>query len=69
MLTILPLQDWLSISGEVRYPGNPADERINIPSIPHHYWRYRMHITLEALIKEREFNSKMKQMISESHRG
>jgi len=25
--------------------GNPHDERINVPANPHHYWRYRMHLT------------------------
>ena len=48
MLTILPLQDWLSADGGVRAP-DPSSERINVPSDPRHYWRYRMHRTLEEL--------------------
>ena len=50
MLAILPLQDWLATDGNVRYGGDPADERINVPAIPRYYWRYRMHCTVESLI-------------------
>ena len=69
MLCILPLQDWLSIDGTVRYQGDPSDERINIPAIPRHYWRYRMHLTLEALIAQTGLNAKLKGMIQRSARG
>ena len=69
MLAILPLQDWLAIDGDIRYQGNPADERINIPAIPRHYWRYRMHLTLEDLIAESAFNSRLRALILDSARG
>ncbi|MBQ9710687.1 MAG: 4-alpha-glucanotransferase, partial [Bacteroidales bacterium] len=69
MLCILPLQDWLSMDGTIRYQGNPADERINVPAIPRYYWRYRMHLTVESLIGEASFNGRMKGMIRESGRG
>ena len=69
MLTVLPLQDWLSIDGQVRYQGNPADERINVPAIPRYYWRYRMHLTLEQLIQETDFNAHLKGLIADSGRG
>lgn len=49
MLSILPLQDWLSANPELRRP-DPTEEQINIPSNPRHYWRYRMHLTLENLL-------------------
>ena len=68
MLTILPFQDWLSVDGDIRYGGNPADERVNDPSDPHHYWRYRMHISLEDLIDNKGFNASLKRMISLSGR-
>ncbi|MDD2798939.1 MAG: 4-alpha-glucanotransferase [Bacteroidales bacterium] len=67
MLVILPLQDWLSIDGDIRRT-NPEDERINLPSNPRHYWRYRMHIYLEDLIAAETFNKKMKEMITQSGR-
>ena len=69
MLCILPLQDWLSMDGAIRYQGNPADERINVPAIPRYYWRYRMHLSVESLISETSFNDRMKGMIRESGRG
>lgn len=68
MLAILPLQDWLSIYNELRTP-NPADERINIPSDPKHYWRYRMHITLEELLNNGNFSNVIHQMLTVSGRN
>ncbi|MDR2472611.1 MAG: 4-alpha-glucanotransferase [Tannerella sp.] len=47
MLTVIPLQDWFAADERTRRTGAPADERINIPADPHHYWCYRMHIALE----------------------
>lgn len=68
MLVILPLQDWLGMDASLRHP-DPASERINIPADPRNYWKYRMHLTLEDLLGSREFNSKVKGMISSSSRG
>ncbi|MFV0418065.1 MAG: 4-alpha-glucanotransferase [Dysgonomonas sp.] len=67
ILTILPLQDWLSIDDNLKNP-NLEDERINIPAIPDHYWRYRMHLTLEELIKATEFNQSIKMLVESSGR-
>ena len=58
---IIPWQDWIAIDGELRYP-NPYAERINIPANPKHYWRYRMHISLDDLLKENRFNAVMREM-------
>ena len=69
MLAILPLQDYLATDGEIRYPGNPAEERINIPAIPRHYWRYRMHCTLESLIENEEFNSHVRTLVEAAGRN
>ena len=69
MLCILPLQDWLSVDGTIRYQGNPEDERINVPANPRHYWRWRMHITLEELLSYTEFNCRLHDMIAASGRG
>ena len=68
MLCILTWQDWTSISEELRNPDVQA-ERINVPANPHHYWRWRMHITLENLMEQKLFNEEIKEMILESHRG
>ncbi len=67
ILCILPLQDWLSIDGTLRRE-NPDDERINVPADSRHYWRYRMHLPLESLLKNTAFNSRLKKMLTDSHR-
>ncbi len=69
MLAILPLQDWLATDGDVRYPGDPKDERINVPAIPRYYWRYRMHCTLESLIGNEALNAHIKGMVVASGRN
>lgn len=55
MLAILPLQDWLAIDENLR-GADPEAERINVPADPDHYWRYRMHISLEELLAADGFN-------------
>ncbi len=67
MLAIFQLQDLLGMDDTIRRQ-NPNDERINIPSDPNHYWHYRMHLDLEKLIKEKNFNAILKQYIQESGR-
>jgi 4-alpha-glucanotransferase len=67
MLCLLSLQDWLSIDEELRLPDANA-ERINIPANPRHYWRYRMHLTIEQLLKEDDFNETGKTLITQSGR-
>lgn len=68
MLAILPLQDWLGMDDGIRNP-DPLSERINVPAEPRHYWRYRMHITLEDLLGRKEFNDRLASMIRRSGRG
>ena len=67
MLTVLPLQDWLSMDGALRR-ANPNDERINVPANSRHYWRYRMHLTIESLSASAEFNDTLAAMIKSSGR-
>ena len=67
LLCILSFQDWLSMDEEIRYLNVDA-ERINVPANPRHYWRYRMHLTLEELMKSNKFNEKMKEMIDAAGR-
>ena len=67
MLTVLPWQDWVAMDGSLRRE-NPHDERINVPANSRHYWRYRMHFTLEDLLQADELNRMIKQKISESGR-
>ena len=67
MLTILPLQDWLSMDPQLRRE-DPNTERINVPANSRHYWRYRMHLTLEQLAEADEFNKTLADMIAVSGR-
>ena len=67
MLCLLSLQDWLSIDEKLRLPDQNA-ERINIPANPRHYWRYRMHMTIEQLMQADDFNETIKTLITQSGR-
>ena len=67
MWSIFQLQDILGIN-EVLRRENPNDERINIPADPKHYWRYRMHMSLETLLQEINFNEELKSYVAASGR-
>ncbi len=68
MWSIFLLQDLLGINEELRYP-DPHAERINIPADPKHFWKYRMHLFLEDLIKAKEFNEELREHIHSSGRS
>ena len=67
MLCLLSLQDWMSIDEGLRLPDQNA-ERINIPANPRHYWRYRMHLSIEQLLKADSFNEEISTLIIQSGR-
>ena len=67
MLCLLSLQDWLSIDERLRLPDQNA-ERINIPANPRHYWRYRMHLTIEQLLAADDLNKEINTLIVQSGR-
>ena len=67
MLCMLSFQDWLSMDESVRLADADA-ERINIPSNPHHYWRYRMHLNIEDLMKCSTLNSDIRALVLQSGR-
>ncbi|MEI7829771.1 MAG: 4-alpha-glucanotransferase [Prolixibacteraceae bacterium] len=67
MWTIFPIQDLLAMDEELRRDDFEA-ERINIPAVAQHYWRYRIHITLEKLLKANKFNIELHKMITHSGR-
>lgn len=62
MLCILSLQDWFALDEKLRLPDADA-ERTNIPANPRHYWRYRMHINIEDLIADKEYNDAIKELV------
>jgi len=68
MWSVFLLQDILGMSESLRRE-NPAEERINIPANPTHYWQYRMHLSLEDLIKQTAFNEELSGYINNSGRG
>lgn len=68
ILCILSLQDWLSMDGRWRNP-NVQEERINVPANPRHYWRYRMHLTLEQLMKAESLNEKIRELVTQTGRN
>ena len=67
MLCLLSLQDWLAMDGELRRK-NPREERINVPSDSYNRWQYRMHLTIEQLLKADHYNNKVRTMITRSKR-
>ena len=67
MLAVLPLQDWLSLSEELRAE-DIESERINIPAVANHYWRYRMHLPLEELLEANDYNERVKLLIANAKR-
>lgn len=67
MLCILTIQDWMSIDEGLRLADADA-ERINVPSNPKHYWRYRMHVNIEDLIDGHDFNQNITDLVKESGR-
>jgi 4-alpha-glucanotransferase len=68
MWSIFQLQDLLGMSEALRRQ-NPHEERINNPADPDHYWNYRMHFTLEQLLKEEEFNNELRGYVHNSGRA
>lgn len=68
MLCILPLADLLSMDGNLRRE-NPNDEIINVPANPRHYWRYRMHLTVEQLLGATQYNDQLKLMLEQAGRS
>lgn len=67
MLAILPLQDWLSINGQLRC-SDPLRERINDPADPDNHWCWRMHLNLEDLRIAHSFRAQMEGLLKDSGR-
>ncbi len=68
MWTVFQLQDLMGMDAALRKE-DPHSERINIPADPKHYWRYRMHVTLESLLQQDDFNSTLQGYIQQSGRN
>ena len=67
MLCLISWQDWMATNERLRLE-DASSERINIPANPHHYWRYRMHINIDRLLRQEEFNNHLRELIQRSGR-
>jgi 4-alpha-glucanotransferase len=67
MWCIFQLQDIMGMDGTNRRK-DPAEERINIPADPKHFWKYRMHMGLDDLINKTEFNKELRTYVTSSGR-
>ena len=67
MWSVFQMQDLLGIHEKIRR-NSPAEERINIPANPKHYWQYRMHISLEDLMQMNDFNEELSSYIRDAGR-
>ena len=59
MWSIFQLQDLLGMNAGLRRE-NPADERVNLPADPDHFWNFRLHLYLEDLLKDKGFAEELK---------
>jgi 4-alpha-glucanotransferase len=62
MWAIFPLQDLVAMDEKLRVE-NPFAERINEPSNPKHYWRFRFHLNMEDLLVKDDFNLMLRDLI------
>lgn len=67
MLAIFPIQEFFATDAALVNP-NADDERINNPAVFPHYWRYRMHVSVEELIEHKDFNEKIAHLVAQSGR-
>ncbi len=67
MWAIFPIQDLVGMDKKLRRYDADA-EQINNPANPKHYWRFRFHLTIEQLMKEKELTEKVKKMVLEAGR-
>lgn len=68
MWAIFQMQDLLGISEKLRRE-NPHEERINVPSNSRFSWRFRLHLTMEELLEEDEWNDELRNFIQQSGRS
>jgi len=68
MWSIFAIQDILGMDAKIRLQ-NAGAERINNPGNPNHYWRYRMHINLEDLMDQTDFNTEIRELLIASGRS
>ncbi len=68
MWCIFQWQDMVAIDENLR-AADPAKERINDPANAENKWNYRIHISMEEMLKQNEFNEQWKRLITENNRN
>ena len=68
MWTVFQLQDLFAMKKELRID-NPQEERINVPGDSKHFWKFRMHLTIEQLLSNDEFNTELHSYLKMSGRS
>lgn len=68
MWAIFPLQDLLALKEEYT-TRPPVEETINDPTNPKHYWRYRVHVTLESLLSDEDLKVSIKDLVRSTERS
>ena len=67
MWAVFQIQDILGLDENLRIK-DPKEERINIPAVQNHYWRYRCHISLTELKNANNLNAALNEMLHYSGR-
>lgn len=67
MWSVFQIQDILGMDDALRREDHRA-ERINVPAETNHFWKYRMHISLEQLLRQKDFNEEFNVYIEASGR-
>ena len=68
MWAIFPLQDLLALKD--KYTARPAaEETINDPTNPRHYWRFRLHVPLESILEDKDIQASIKNLVTSSGRS
>ncbi len=68
MWVIIPIQDYLSIDGKLRW-SQTQKEQINDPTNPDNHWCYRMLQDVEELLDNKDFNDSLYEMVRSSGRN
>ncbi|KAG2427622.1 hypothetical protein HXX76_012273 [Chlamydomonas incerta] len=63
MLTIFPIQDLMALSSEYAAQRPSREEVINDPTVAKHYWRFRIHTPLEALLADSDWLATIAEML------
>jgi 4-alpha-glucanotransferase len=65
---IFPIQDLLALKED--YTKRPTrEEIINDPTNPRHYWRFRLHIPMEAILGDEEYLKIVRELVLSSGRA